>query len=371
MGRQKNFVLWLCLFLGGMAAYACDTPVFRYALERWSPSVYTLFVFHRGILTAEEQALTQVIEAAQRLPTGPLNFQVLRVDLAEKQPDEILAFWNRIGTNRLPWLALKYPDAEPDSPPAWSAPLNAAQVQALLDSPARRQIRQLMSENAAAVWLFLESGDPTKDESAAKVLSSELKKNERTLEWPASQDLDNPDATNTVQFKVRFPIVRLSRNAPSENFLTSLLLNRDQEVAALKEPIAIPVFGRGRALCALPGQQINSKFIAEVTSFLLGECSCEVKEQNPGFDLLLAANWDAMIQGAKLSEPPPPALPKLGGLTSTKTPTNNPAAISVANTASTPAETHWLNNVFYVIAALLAAIAIASFFVVRYKKNEG
>ena len=31
-----------------------------------------------------------------------------------------------------------------------------------------------------------------------------------------------------------------------------------------------------------------------MAEFLTGPCSCEVKEMNPGYDLLLAANWNSL-----------------------------------------------------------------------------
>ena len=51
----------------------------------------------------------------------------------------------------------------------------------------------------------------------------------------------------------------------------------------------IPVFGQGRALYALVGDGIKHETIDRAATFLIGKCSCEVREQNPGFDLLLAS----------------------------------------------------------------------------------
>jgi len=55
--------------------------------------------------------------------------------------------------------------------------------------------------------------------------------------------------------------------------------------------MAFPVFGRGRALYALVGDGINKETIGEACVFLATACTCMVKEQNPGTDLILAADW--------------------------------------------------------------------------------
>ncbi|HMJ91098.1 MAG TPA: hypothetical protein VK530_14845, partial [Candidatus Acidoferrum sp.] len=75
-----------------------------------------------------------------------------------------------------------------------------------------------------------------------------------------------------------------------------------------QEPMAYPIFGRGRALFALVGKGINRETIDEACSFVVGPCSCVVKELNPGQDILISAAWgdvtpvdsslDEQLQGA-------------------------------------------------------------------------
>jgi hypothetical protein len=62
-----------------------------------------------------------------------------------------------------------------------------------------------------------------------------------------------------------------------------------------EEFIAV-VFGRGRVLGAWPRDRLNEEFIEESTRFLLGSCSCQVKGQNPGWDLLLRVDWDEELK---------------------------------------------------------------------------
>jgi len=61
-----------------------------------------------------------------------------------------------------------------------------------------------------------------------------------------------------------------------------------------REPLAFPIYGRGLILYALVGAGINPWTISEAASFVTGPCSCEVKAGNPGTDMLLTLDWDAL-----------------------------------------------------------------------------
>ena len=71
------------------------------------------------------------------------------------------------------------------------------------------------------------------------------------------------------------------------------------------EPLLAPVFGRGRALEVIPAKQVDAGLIEDLTMFLCGACSCQVKERNPGFDLLLSTNWNQELYGADGEAPSP------------------------------------------------------------------
>ena len=66
--------------------------------------------------------------------------------------------------------------------------------------------------------------------------------------------------------------------------------------------MAFPVIGRGRVLYALVGKGNFEDTIAMASRFVVGPCSCQVKDQNPGFDLLMNVDWDEKIGGSLVSE---------------------------------------------------------------------
>src|SRR5438309_995400 len=61
----------------------------------------------------------------------------------------------------------------------------------------------------------------------------------------------------------------------------------------------------GRVLAGLAGKEINTEAVRDGCTFLCGACSCLVKRLNPGTDLLLAADWEGLLQEKEPKEPVP------------------------------------------------------------------
>ncbi len=56
------------------------------------------------------------------------------------------------------------------------------------------------------------------------------------------------------------------------------------------------IYGRGRALFSSLGKGIQRDNLIQDVEFITGACSCTVKEQNPGVDLLMSYNWNAVAE---------------------------------------------------------------------------
>ena len=304
---RHSFFRRACLLtalFGALAAVACNVPVFRYALERWEADAYEIVVFQRGPLTAEQQAALEKLEQAGR--DGVANLVVSRVDLASEVPPPLRAVWEAQEKPALPWLVARYPRHARDDAAAWAGPLNADAVAAVLDSPARRSLTQKLSSGDAVVWLLLESGAAKADAEAAELIETETQKLQQSLKLPEPAP-DDPPIAAELPLKIAFSTLRVARSDPAERALVSLLLSRDAKVPGTKEPMLFPVFGRGRVIPPAIGAEIRPEALREMAEFLIGPCSCQVKEMNPGYDLLLSANWNALIgyQEVRLPEPPP------------------------------------------------------------------
>jgi len=93
--------------------------------------------------------------------------------------------------------------------------------------------------------------------------------------------------------KISFSAIRVSRSDPAEEMLVRMLMRSepDLETEHAGKPMVFAVFGRGRVLHALVGEGITAENIMRDCRFLVGPCSCQVKDLNPGTDLLISAAW--------------------------------------------------------------------------------
>ena len=93
-----------------------------------------------------------------------------------------------------------------------------------------------------------------------------------------------------------------------------MLRGSEPDLRSFTDPIVVPVFGRGRTYYALVGKGIRGETIEENCQFLCGACSCQVKNENPGVDLLMAVNWSDKIGGSAMPEFVLPELTGIGAL---------------------------------------------------------
>jgi len=298
--------LVLLLFLS-LPSFACNVPVFRYALERWPAAPYEVIVFHRGPLTAPEQSARDLLDHAPDMQFA--NLTVTYVDLSTTTEHSMQKLWTHQTNAPLPWMIVRYPESESDAPPFWSGPLGAESIDSLVDSPARREISRRLLKGESAVWVLLESGRKPDDDAVAVLLAAELKKMEATLELPPPAP-DDPQLRSTLPVRLAFSVARISRDDPAEQMLVRILLGGEKPAAAASGPIACPIFGRGRMLAALSQKELGPKLIAQACAFVCGACSCEVKDLSPGRDLLLAANWNSIFASPAAPEPRRVKLPK-------------------------------------------------------------
>jgi len=329
---MKGQLFVAALLLGPVVALACNVPVFRYALERWPAEPYEVVLFHRGALSEADQAVVDALKATGQEGKSLANLTLSTIDLAAKPDAAREPLWSRQTHAVLPWLLVRAPKSEATAPPAWAGRLDRETVSSLVDSPARREIARRLLTGDSAVWLLLESGHPRADEAAWAMLVTELKKSEKEIQLPEPAP-DDPQMRSGLPLRVAFSVLRMSRREPAEAVFLALLAREAPQVATNASPIVIPILGRGRALAALFGPQLRPDIIADVCSFVAGPCSCEVKEMNPGFDLLMAADWEALVEGRVVKDP---ELPPLIGLAPFSAAVTNPPQRLLATADPTP-----------------------------------
>ena len=341
--RLRLIALWFGLELAALAsARACDVPVFRFALERWSPDPYQLTVIPRrgATLSPDETAVLEILGKAGESEESPANLIVAKPAKGESKVESETATAQ---------VALRYPRkiwGAPELPPFWSGELNRENAHAILESPLRRELAKRLLSGESAVWVLVETGKPEADRKTAEVLESAIK--EAKAQLSISEDVMPPDAVargagfpvdpdnalrSPVPLKIDFSVLRLSRSDPNEQVLLAMLLHLEEDLAKYTtEPMIFPVFGRGRVLEPLIGAGIHRDNLLEYAAYLCGACSCQVKEQNPGMDLLIRAGWESAIDGSEVVIDK--VLPPLEGVAAL---ISKPAVAAVAVEAMKPA----------------------------------
>jgi len=290
---ERRYTIYeiLCILIFAflpLTANACSTPVFRYALERWPADFYDGVLLHRGAIADDHPAaLLFQGETAEFL-----NLRLSKMDLESATEEEVKGLLGDQVPEKLPALALWYPWQKGRAAPFWTGEFTPETVAVLTQSPTREEVAKRLSEGQVAVWIIVESGNAAKDKAALKLLNEELEKvaHELMEMAPPIEEWDTPELS------FEFSTLSLSRTDPNERVLLSMFMNSEPDLDEyVNEPMAIPVFGRGRALYTLIGEGINADNIREAAAFLTGPCGCEIKMMNPGVDLLMAVNWDGAV----------------------------------------------------------------------------
>ncbi len=271
-------------------ASACTIPVHCYALEYWTADPYQLQVFHQGSPDAGARAQIASLAGRSSQSGGIANFAFEAVDLSAPLTDRQREAWDGMSARELPRLLVR----SPLGITVWEGPLSAQSAERALDSPTRREVVRRLLDGDAGVWILLESGRAEEDAEAARVLDEALDRFSREGS-PASAGDEGGDRASERAVPP-FSRLRLSRSEPAEQVLVQMLLHSEPDLPTATSPMAFPVFGRGRALYALVGPGINAAMVREACSFLAGDCSCQIKELNPGTDLLMSVDWDERLR---------------------------------------------------------------------------
>jgi hypothetical protein len=307
----------ICLIIASLAAmapaaWACDTPVYRYAMYNWEPAPYRVFYFHRGEPAKEDAEANRLLnEHATATPTLA-NLAFLAVNLDQKEPfealpDRVKDVWKSHEKEPLPrhLVFTSWGD------PIFAGRLDAAAVRGLVDSPARKQIAELLDKNHALVFLLLCGPDAAEnkraEETAAKVLA-QAAAGEIAVESAAGEEGDSeglpkgtvPFSSNenrdspSLASRLQVGFVKVNRSDAAESWLVRSLATVERDLPELAgQAMIFPIYGRGRALPPFVGKGITPENLVEAVTFLTGACSCLIKDQNPGVDLLFAWDWAA------------------------------------------------------------------------------
>ena len=332
---KKCFIwVWLAGFAGAVSA--CDTPVFRYALEKWMPENYTASVFFSGELSDAEQECVRLLKSNVNVDLSVIDVEALRAGFdpapyafegvakayrksaaqkeAEKKEREarrvfaqhLQLYEKHDAGQRLPSLTVTSPVV---SLPLYQGGLSA--VGLLVDSPARAEIAQKILSGDSSVFVLLLSGDEALDGRCRDALDAALRMAEERVVLSIPEN--NTKLAYATPLLLKFSVVEVRRDDPEELFFVQNLMQLSEksrmphvcsdgacyisgdkvlaEEALRGHPLVVPIIGRGRAVDLLDGLAISAEGVFGLCQYICGQCSCEIKMQNPGMDLLFAVDW--------------------------------------------------------------------------------
>jgi len=301
---------WLLMFVLGMIpvpALACKVPVFRYALERWNVDRYTMVVMVDGEPTQEiAKAIKRVTEASA---TELANVEVQVLDIAELSPQQQWQLEDFDPTVETPHLQVFYPERNGSRRLCWEGSFTSAVADKWLRSPLRSKLADELVAGASAVFVLVECEDPELNQQVEETVRRGVSQAMAEITIPegviprlgANEYLQqHPEASLDdvlrcdVPLKVDFQIVRLALDNQSEFALRAM---GSGLAASSSGPWLIPVFGRGRMLDTIDARELTARTVMNACQYMVGECSCTVKTQNPGVDLLMSANWSESLGG--------------------------------------------------------------------------
>jgi hypothetical protein len=245
MSLMKSLTLKI-LILTAIISLACTTKVSEWVLLNVPANRYTLVYFYKNALG--EAALKQNASIGREIETANIQFRSFEREELEK-PYYGLYYGKR--------FLSRYDDA--------------GELKGLTTSPMREKIALEIMKGKLCVLLYLTTGDRSKDENGMKIIQ---------------------DALQSSPFKDVITVQKLDRSSTEEKHFVSMLLNVEDDLKTINEPMLFGIFGRFKALEPLLGKGITGENISLMINFLTADCSCLIKDNLPGTDILYTDNWE-------------------------------------------------------------------------------
>lgn len=248
-GKRKEKIsrsYFRVIILAGIISLSCTTRVSEWVLVNAMPETYTLVYFHGGELTAEEVKQNEALMPAM-------------------EPANIRFRTSRKGGIQSPYYILYYRDR------IFARYNSVPEIKELCTSPLRRSIADELLSGKLCVMLYLKTGEAGKDAEG----------------WQALQNF-----MLTSPFREVITVVELNRNSDLETHFANMLLHVEDDLKDIREPMLFGIFGRFKALEPLVDGGITEENIRLMVDYFTAECSCVIKDDLPGTDILYAGSWE-------------------------------------------------------------------------------
>lgn len=234
------------IILAGILSLACTTRVSEWVLLNALSEQYSLIYFHNTPIS--ETIRKRNLLVSEEIKTANIQFKTVnRKDI--KGP-----YWELYYEDRL-----------------FSKFNNPSEFRNLITSPLREKIAAELLAGKLSVIIYLKTENKEKDDKGLLTLKKAL---------------------DSSPFGRIITVVELSRKSKEELHFVSMLLNVEDDLKGIQEPMVFGVFGRFKALEPLLGKGITEENIGLMIDFLTAECSCLIKDDLPGTDILFTDKWD-------------------------------------------------------------------------------
>jgi hypothetical protein len=285
--KRKIQISAIVLFIVFLAdsVMSCTVPVFQYAMERWAQSYYHGVLFYKGSLSQEDKETFASFQQMLKKNNSLLNLQVEKLNV-ESKPGQYKQLLKGTDPGHLPALALWYPRQKGQNKPFWIGELQMSVLANIAKSSKRREMTGHLIEGSPVVWLLVY---PQEQENIQAQLNNLKGGIAKSIEAMKKSPQFKPILEGNGK-EVSFPVITISSGSREESVVLSMITGL-RDGSSVKEPVVIPVFGRGRALTTFTADKISEERIYNIMTFLMSPCACQIKMASPGTDMLVQANW--------------------------------------------------------------------------------
>jgi len=241
--KRKFFTI---ILFAAIVSLACTTRVSEWVLLNALPNQYTLVYFHNG--SVSESVKNQNMNLSEEISIANIQFNAVnRQDISK------------------PYYGLYYEGR------FFSKFNTSDELRGLTSSPLREKVAAELMAGKLCVMLYLKTDHKEKDEQGLNTLRS---------------------AIDSSPFGNIITVVELSRNSREEHHFAAMLLNIEDDLKDIPEPMLFGVFGKFKALEPLLGRGISEENINLMIDYFTAECSCLIKDDLPGTDILFRDQWE-------------------------------------------------------------------------------
>jgi hypothetical protein len=175
--------------------------------------------------------------------------------------------------------------------------MDVSSIEALVDSPVRKSLAAQLETGKVGVVLFLTGSEESANEEVRSVLQgllTDVAGGKVSLYEPPGTTVGEADeASASPGSKYELGLIEIDRQDEQEAWLVRSLLTIEPDLKTETQPMVFLTYGRARVLLPYIGPGIARENLLREVEFISGACSCTVKEQNPGVDLLVKYDWES------------------------------------------------------------------------------